>query len=984
MDRLAAALGDRYTVERALGAGGMATVYLAHDIKHNRKVAVKVLRPELAALLGAERFLNEIEVTANLQHPHILPLFDSGEADGMLFYVMPYVTGGSLRDLLNREKQLSVEESIDITKAVAAALDHSHRQGVVHRDIKPENILFQDGVAVLADFGIALAVSTVDGQRLTETGLAVGTPTYMSPEQISGDRTLDKRSDVYSLGSALYEMLTGEAPYTGATAQVVMAKRLTEPVPSARRLRGSVPEGLDAALQQALAPAPADRWPTAAALAAALDVSVTAADEGARAASRHAARWRWGFGAAAFLLVASAGWWVTTSDRTGPGAGPSSLGPSNVVAVFPFAVSGADALDYLGEGMVDLLSTALDGAGDLHIIDPFTALSLARDVGGVSSPAEGRALAARLGAGRYILGSVLSTAGRLRFRAGLYGADGEIVPAEVRVSGEGEIYEAVDQLARGLVASRNQTASGRLPALAARTTDSLPALKAYLEGERSLRAARWAEAIEPLQRAVAIDSSFALAWYRTAVAALWTFQDSLARYAITRAIELSGALSARDKQLFAATRAWVIGDGLEAVRLYRNIVTSYPDDVEAWLYLGDVQWHYNPLNGLPAERSRDALERAVALDAGNREALVHLRHAAAWGERWTDYDSLAGLLLDVAPEHYEAPVTLAERAFAVGDAAARTEALERLEVVDLPLLSLSTVAVALVTNDPTRTEAVARLLTEPDRGAGVQAGGHALLAYLYAARGQVGQAMEEMAAADVLDRVTALQHRALISTLPFLAVPVEDLRQLRAQVAAWDPTREPPDPAASALFWHQGVDGALRSYLLGLLSLRLDDEEAAARYADELAATGVPPDVGSLAWDLSVDVRAQIARRGEEPEAALQRLAEARMEVPWPRMHTSPFHGRGRQRHLRCTLLAQLEQEAEAAGCFALESTNPYDLVYLAPSHLEAARMYDALGKSREAAESYNAFIDLWRDADARLRPLVDEAIGRRDELRGR
>ncbi len=195
--RLTAALADRYRIERHLGEGGMATVYLAGDIKHERKVAVKVLRPDLAAVLGADRFIQEIKTTANLQHPHILPLFDSGEADSHLYYVMPYVDGESLRDRLNREKQLSIEEALDITKAVAGALDYAHKRGVVHRDIKPENILLQDGVALMADFGIALAVKTAGSERITETGLSLGTPSYMSPEQVAGQRDLDARSDVY-------------------------------------------------------------------------------------------------------------------------------------------------------------------------------------------------------------------------------------------------------------------------------------------------------------------------------------------------------------------------------------------------------------------------------------------------------------------------------------------------------------------------------------------------------------------------------------------------------------------------------------------------------------------------------------------------------------------------------------------------------------------------------------------------------------------
>ncbi len=264
LDRLTKALSDRYSIEHELGAGGMATVYLAQDVKHDRKVALKVLRPELAAVIGAERFLVEIKTTANLQHPHILPLFDSGEADSFLFYVMPYVEGESLRDLLDREKQLPVEEAVRIASEVASALDYAHRHDVIHRDIKPENILLHDRQALVADFGIALAASKAGSTRMTETGMSLGTPHYMSPEQAMGDRELTSKSDVYALGCVLYEMLTGEPPHTGPTAQAIVAKVMTDDARPVRELRRSVPPQVDAACLQAIEKLPADRFASAA------------------------------------------------------------------------------------------------------------------------------------------------------------------------------------------------------------------------------------------------------------------------------------------------------------------------------------------------------------------------------------------------------------------------------------------------------------------------------------------------------------------------------------------------------------------------------------------------------------------------------------------------------------------------------------------------------------------------------------------------
>jgi len=265
--RLTSALAGRYELRRKLGEGGMATVYLAADVKHDRNVALKVLKPELAAVVGGARFLAEIKTTANLQHPHILPLFDSGEADGSLYYVMPYVEGETLRERMKREGRLSVDAALDLTRIVAGALDFAHRQGIVHRDIKPENVLLQDGVPLVADFGIAVAVSTAGGDRLTETGLSLGTPSYMSPEQIGGDREVDARSDVYALACMTYEMLAGDPPFVASNAAALVARHLLDPPPPITTVRRNVGPGVEAALRKALSKAPADRQASAGAFA---------------------------------------------------------------------------------------------------------------------------------------------------------------------------------------------------------------------------------------------------------------------------------------------------------------------------------------------------------------------------------------------------------------------------------------------------------------------------------------------------------------------------------------------------------------------------------------------------------------------------------------------------------------------------------------------------------------------------------------------
>jgi serine/threonine-protein kinase len=352
MDRLRAALADRYRIERELGQGGMATVYLAQDLKHDRKVAVKVLKPELAAVLGAERFVVEIKTTAALQHPHILPLFDSGEArpernegPSFLYYVMPFIDGETLRARLDRETQLGVDEAVRITREVADALDYAHRHGVIHRDIKPENILLHDGRPVVADFGIALAVSAAAGGRMTETGLSLGTPHYMSPEQATAEKEISGRSDIYSLGSVLYEMLVGDPPHTGSSAQQIIMKIITElPLPVTMR-RKSVPPNVAAAVATSLEKLPADRFESAAAFARALADPAFRSDTGAETASGQSRMGRGWRRTAAVLTLAVvglgtlAGWalWRTDPNPRDVGLPPNApiqmAGPFRTYAV---------------------------------------------------------------------------------------------------------------------------------------------------------------------------------------------------------------------------------------------------------------------------------------------------------------------------------------------------------------------------------------------------------------------------------------------------------------------------------------------------------------------------------------------------------------------------------------------------------------------------------------------------------------------------
>jgi serine/threonine-protein kinase len=411
--RLSDVLHDRYTIARELGAGGMATVYLAHDVKHDRDVAIKVLRPDLAAALGAERFLAEVKITARLDHPHILTLIDSGSVDATLFYVMPFVRGESLRTRLTREKQLGVDDARNIARQIASALDYAHRHGVIHRDIKPENILLHEGEATLTDFGIALAVNAADGVRLTGTGLSLGTPGYMSPEQAAGDRDVDARSDIYALGAVTYEMLAGEPPVTGATVQAMIAKLMTERPTSLRVLRHTVPAPVDAAVMRALAKVPSDRFATAREFADALTSEATVSTP---APPARAGRWTPFVLGGALLLIAFSGAYLIRQHAPAAGAAPNTAIRS--IAVLPLDNYSADSTqEYFAEGMTDELTSDLATISQLRV----TSRGSAMQFKGANRPAT-PVIAKALNVDAVVEGSVTRVGDEVRINAQLIDA----------------------------------------------------------------------------------------------------------------------------------------------------------------------------------------------------------------------------------------------------------------------------------------------------------------------------------------------------------------------------------------------------------------------------------------------------------------------------------------------------------------------------------------------------------------------------------
>jgi tetratricopeptide (TPR) repeat protein len=638
----------------------MATVYLGQDLQHRRPVAIKVLHAELANALGPERFLREIGIAAQLRHPHILPLYDSGEAGGLLYYVMPYVPGESLRNRLSREKQLPLDDVLQITSQIASALAHAHEQGVVHRDIKPENILLEGHQAVLADFGIARALSAAGGERLTETGLALGTPAYMSPEQAAGERHLDGRSDIYSLGCVVYEMLAGEPPFSGPTAQAIIAKRFGGTVPRVRVVREAIPEAIDATIARALAKAPADRFKTVAKFSQSLAEGATATGRPFRLLDRIAPhRFPRLAVSASLALVAFVVLGILTFRRH---RAPAVAVDPSLVAILPFRVADSDsALGYLREGMLDLLAVKLTGDGGPRAVDPRAVLNRLRQVGPTPAdevPPEAAAeVAVGLGAGRLVDGSVVGTSSHLILTASV------IAVPEGRTRGRASVAGPVDSLPVLVDRLTAQLLAGEAGRIELATLTPLPALRAFLDGRAHLRAGRFQSAFGDFARSLQLDSGFALAAMGLNEASGWGGgQDE------GRGLRLAWAqrhqLSPADRALLqarAGPRFPGVSPLAEHLAAAEQAVAAAPERPESWYELGDRYFHWGAYIGVdaPLKKAATAFRRALALDslavkgAPYAEPLQHLFELAADEEDTATVRRLGSMALaaDSGNEH---------------------------------------------------------------------------------------------------------------------------------------------------------------------------------------------------------------------------------------------------------------------------------------------------------------------------------------------
>ena len=622
---------------------------------------------------------------------------------------------------------------------------------------------------------------------------------------------------------------------------------------------------------------------------------------------------------------------LADSIRARAGAGAGSAGSAGTIAVLPFAIRGDQRFAYLGEGMVDLLATKLDGAGAIRAVDPrallhFLARSSLSPADAVG-PAGGRAAAEHFGAGHYLLGSVVEAGGKLQATASLYRGDGAAAAsARASVDSESDLFDLVDEIVRQLLASQKIAPGTRLGRIAALTTGSLDALRAYLQGERELRGGRYFDALERFQAAVDADPSFALAYYRLAAAAAGCALPDLAREFADRSHQHRARLSPHDHLVLSAQRAWLDGAIGEAESLYNTTTGTYPDDVEAWFHLGDLLFHLNPMRGRSATEARKPFERVVALEPDHVGAMVHLARIAAIEGRRDEMMDLVARILRESPGGDQALAMRALRAYTARDPAGIETVARELESARAITVAIAFADVALYSGNLDGADALARRFIELARSPELRALCHIQLAYLALARGRPDSAREELAHAVRLDHTWGLEIRALLATLPFAPATDAELRQLRQELADWDAAEAAP--STFLIFaMHNDLHPTIREYLLGLIAVRLGDVAAAGTHSAELARMVTTE--GGLGDCLSAELDASIARAEGKTGEALALLERSRPRLWFQLTVASPFFSLASRRFLQAELLREAGRFVEAAGWYdSIAQRSPYELVY--------------------------------------------------------
>ena len=956
-ERLQETLGAAYRIEKELGGGGMSRVFLAEETRLARKVVVKVLPPELAAEISIDRFNREIQLSASLQHPHIVPLLTAGGSGDVLYYTMPFVEGEALRTRLAREGELPVRDAVRILKDVADALAYAHARGIVHRDIKPDNVLLSANHAVVADFGVAKAVSQAKGQSgLTSVGVALGTPAYMAPEQAAGDPNIDARADIYALGAMAYEMLTGHAIFRGLSPHQMLAAHITEPVVPITDHRPALPPALAELVMTCLAKNPADRPQSAAEVLETLDVmgtptgglSAVTASTTMRHVLRRPRNRRVALGLAAALVLAVG--WIALRPRT------STPLDANRIAIAPFDVLGGADLALWREGLVDLLSRSLDGAGPLRTVSP--TMVVRRWSGRAEAPAA-RALGQETGARTVVFGALVrSGADSVRLNATVLDVSSGNALGEIELRDRADRMDRVgDSLTVRILRELGRTRAIGIVRSSPFGSASLPAIKAFLQGEQFLRRSEWDSSIVYHLRAIALDSGFTLAWSHAGLAAGWQHSatDSLSRTYKLRAGALNHGLAPRESLIVQAEsiaavvyagpaqlggKWWTYGRRLVAT--LDEAIRRYPNDPELWYMLGDARYHAGGLANVSSRQSLDAFDRAIELDSAFTPSYVHaFPLALELGGEDAARRYARAFLKSGAMGRYAESTDLVLRLF---DARTRDAAIRFIaDSADDHLLATVWLALNRWTDSAETVVALlrARIASEEKRGNKTNINVFAFPVAL-AGRGHVREAMQRTTL------VPLVAQFALVG-----AISTDSATRL---ARTWV-TR----PGEGALFAGPLLAAARDTASLSRMIRRMEETR-------QNMPTNLPPIARDAFGYVVASSRAFLAlARGDSAEAL--RLFDARPD-------TACFGTCVIDDLVHVQLLAARGRLHDAAR--RLERVPVGFTPGLMPVHvlkaLERGRVNERLGNREQAVAGYSIVVNAWRNADPELQPFVSEA----------
>lgn len=985
---------SHYKIVSKIGGGGMGVVYKARDTKLDRFVALKFLPRHLGqSEEEKERFIHEAKAASALDHNNIGTIYEidqirpaEGSHDpGQMFIAMAFYEGETLESKI-KKGPMSLSEAVRLAIQIAQGLSKAHQQKIIHRDIKPANIIItSDQVVKIVDFGLA-KLSGVS--RLTKAGTTLGTTSYMSPEQARGEET-DRRTDIWSLGVVLYEMLTGVLPFKGEYDQSILYAIMNEePEPLTSRC-SEAPAELERIVNMAMAKDPDKRFQHADDMMVDLQKIVGIDSAGtekrpyaAPARSHKPSLWRIAMVAVPILTAAIvlALFWPQLRPR--PADGPRPV-IKEAILVLPFSVKGGEEIGYLGEGLVDLLSTKLDGAGELRSIDPNAVLGHLRRMGiSEVDPVGAIEIADHFGAGRFILGSVVRAGVNIYLNAALYGRDGRrLTTATSEAGDESQLLKAVDELAQTLIAGELEGMGERLSSMAVLTTNSLSAIKSFLLGEKEMRSVRFDAAVSAYQQATEEDSLFALAWYRLSTAAGWTVQHDLNLSASRRAYELRDRLPERARTLTEAEYAFNSGDFAESERLYRSVLTRYPDDVHTMQQLGDLLFHYNPFFGRSTSEAGPLFRRSLSYDPNNIEVLSHLMEVTGIEGQWGTYDSLLTVYLTNSGDERLEFQQRAIRVLASADSMEREKMTASILEHDFRTVWRTVAGVMTVLYD---FDVASELLSDlVDASTPARFRRNTLLwqGVLAVAKGQIQQASMKY---DLVAEETAYRSLFLFSivdrTRPYYPAQPELLRKMDAEIVAWD-TLSAPFIFENPL--HVGEHADVKAFYRALIAARLQNQSSYRMQLGLLLGRARNKGEHSLSFSLAATLQAYELMQEERFEEALRMLKSIPFRMNWLEASNSPLYSQAMIRFLRAECHYALGNLEDASRWYRSLYDGYYNwgVAYIGPAFLRQAEIYDKMGNIDQAIEYYTRFTKLWKDCDPELRPMLEKGRDRLEAL---